>query len=100
MDEGIAAGARARQLALVLGIGLTRLQRWRRQFVGTGDGVDCRKGSHRNVSHHLSEEEHQRILLTCNEPEFAALPPGQIVPILADRGLFIGSERSFYRVLH
>ena len=31
MDEGIAAGARARQLALVLGIGLTRLQRWRRQ---------------------------------------------------------------------
>jgi hypothetical protein len=28
------------------------------------------------------------------------LPPGQIVPILADRGLYIGSERSFYRVLH
>jgi hypothetical protein len=27
------------------------------------------------------------------------LPTGQIVPVLADRGLFIGSERSFYRVL-
>ena len=26
--------------------------------------------------------------------------PGQIVPVLADRGLYIGSERSFYRVLH
>jgi putative transposase len=100
MDEGIAAGARARQLALLLGIGLTTLQRWRRQFAGEGSGVDCRKGSHRNVSHRLSAEERQRILLTCNEPEFAALPPGQIVPILADRGLFIGSERSFYRVLH
>jgi putative transposase len=62
--------------------------------------VDRRKGSHRLVSHRLSEEERKRILLTCNEPEFAALPPGQIVPILADRGLFIGSERSFYRVLH
>ena len=62
--------------------------------------MDCRKGSHRYVAHRLSEEERQRILLTCNEPEFAALPPGQIVPILADRGLFIGSERSFYRVLH
>jgi hypothetical protein len=35
-------------------------------------------------------------LLTSNEPEFAALPPGQIVPVLADRGLHIGSERSFY----
>jgi len=26
-------------------------------------------------------------MITCNEPEFAALPPGQIVPILANRGL-------------
>ena len=100
MDEGIAAGACARQLARLLGISLTTLQRWRRQFAGDGGGVDCRKGSHRYVAHRLSEEERQRILLTCNEPEFAALPPGQIVPILADRGLFIGSERSFYRVLH
>jgi len=59
-------------------------------------------------SHRLTDEERQRILLTCNEPEFAALPPGQIVPVLADRGLYnsfgedfvYGSERSFYRVLH
>lgn len=100
MDEGIAAGARARQLALLLGIGLTTLQRWRRQFAGDGDVLDRRKGSSRHVPHRLSEEERQRILLTCNEPEFAALPPGQIVPVLADRGLYIGSERSFYRVLH
>jgi transposase len=100
MDEGIAEGARASELAKLLGVGLTTLQRWRRQFAGDGDGLDRRKGSHRQVAHRLSEEERQRILLTCNEPEFAALPPGQIVPILADRGLFIGSERSFYRVLH
>ena len=93
-------GARARELAQLLGVGLTTLQRWRRQFAGDGDGVDRRKGSHRQVAHRLSEEERQRILLTCNEPEFAALPPGQIVPVLADRGLYIGSERSFYRVLH
>jgi transposase InsO family protein len=100
MDEGIAEGARASELAKLLGVGLTTLQRWRRQFAGDGDGLDRRKGSHRQVAHRLSEEERQRILLTRNEPEFAALPPGQIVPILADRGLFIGSERSFYRVLH
>jgi len=99
-EEGIASGARARELALLLGVGLTTLQRWRRQFAGDGDGVDHRKGSFRHVAHRLSEEERQRILLTCNEPEFAALPPGQIVPVLADRGLYIGSERSFYRVLH
>ena len=96
----MAAGARARKVAALLGVGLTTLQRWRRQFAGNGDGLDGRKGSHRLVSHRLSDEERQRILLTCNEPEFAALPPGQIVPVLADRGLYIGSERSFYRVLH
>ena len=96
----MADGARAQELALLLGVGLTTLQRWRRQFAGHGDGIDGRKGSHRHVAHRLSEEERQRILLTCNEPEFAALPPGQIMPVLADRGLYIGSERSFYRVLH
>ncbi len=100
LDAGMAAGARARKLAELLGVGLTTLQRWRRQFAGDGDGLDRRKGSHRLVSHRLSDEERQRILLTCTQPEFAALPPGQIVPVLADRGLYIGSERSFYRVLH
>ena len=87
LDEGMANGARARELALLLGVGLTTLQRWRRQFAGDGDGVDRRKGSCRHVAHRLREEERQRILLTCNEPEFAALPPGQIVLVLADRGL-------------
>ena len=100
LDAAVAAGARAHKVAELLDVGLTTLQRWRRQFAGVGDGLDRRKGSHRLVSHRLSDEERQRILFTCNEPEFAALPPGQIVPILADRGLYIGSERSFYRVLH
>ena len=100
VEAGRAAGARAQNLANLLCIGLSTLQRWRRQFAGDGDGVDRRKGSHRVISHRLTEEERQRILLTCNQPEFAALPPGQIVPILADQGLFIGSEHSFYRVLH
>jgi hypothetical protein len=98
--EGNANAARASELALLLGVGLTMLQRWRRLFAGDGDGIDRRKGSHRYVAHRLSEDECQRILLTCNEPEFTALPPGQIVPILADRGRYIGSERSFFRVLH
>ena len=100
LKAGLADGARAQALARLLGIGLSTLQRWRRQFAGDGDGVDRRKGSSRFVSHRLTEEERRRILLTCNQAEYAALPPGQIVPILADQGLYIGSERSFYRVLH
>ncbi|WP_432785356.1 helix-turn-helix domain-containing protein [Cyanobium sp. BSA11S] len=83
-----------------IGICLRTLKRWRKAFLGDGDGEDRRKGSPRKVAHRLSEEERQRILLTCNQPEYASLPPGQIVPALADQGLFIGSESSFYRVLH
>ena len=63
-------------------------------------GVDRRKGRPRPVSQRLSEEERQRILLTCNQPEYAPLPPGQIVPALADQGPYLRSEPSFYRVLH
>jgi transposase InsO family protein len=100
LDAGMAAGAPAGRLAELLGVGLSTLQRWRCQFAGDGDGLDRRKGSHRFVSHRLTDVERQRILLTCNQPEFAALPPGQIVPILADRGHCLGSERSFHRVLH
>ena len=59
LDAGMAAGARACKLAELLGVGLTTLQRWRRQFAGDGDGLDRRKGSPRLVSHRLTEEERQ-----------------------------------------
>jgi putative transposase len=35
----------------------------------------------------------------CNPPEYASLPPSQILPQLADKGLCHDSESSFYRVL-
>jgi transposase len=77
LDVGMAAGARSCELATLLVVGLGTLQRWRRQFTGDGDGPDGRKGSQRLVSHRLSEEELQRILLTCNQSDFLALPPGR-----------------------
>jgi len=97
-DAGMAAGARSCQMARLLGVGLTTLQRWRRRFAGDGDGTDGRKGSPRLVSHRLRDEEGQRIHLTFDQSEIAALPPGQIVShrevpspnsILADRGLYV-----------
>jgi len=49
--------------------------------------------------HKLTLAEREVILLTCHLPEFASLPPSQIVPALADLGLYYASESSFYRVL-
>ena len=47
----------------------------------------------------LSDDERIEILAVANSEEFASLPPSQIVPTLADRGLYMASESSFYRVL-
>jgi putative transposase len=94
------AGAGLLSACVEIGICLRTLKRWRRAFVGDGDGKDRRKGRPRLVVHRLSEEERQRILLTCNQPAYASLPPGLIVPALADQGLYIGSKSSFYRDLH
>ena len=100
LTEANTAGASLFSACRELGISLRTLKRWRCEFKSDGSGEDGRKGSPRQVAHRLSEEERKRILFTCNEPKYASLPPGQIVPDLADQGIFIGSERSFYRVLH
>ena len=100
IGEAHAAGAGLVSACGEIGICLRTLKRWRKACQGDGGGHDRRKGSHRLVLHKLTEKERQRILLTCNQQEYASLPPGQIVPALADQGLYIGSESSFYRVLH
>ena len=47
----------------------------------------------------LTEKERSAILDVCNAPEYAALPPTQIVPTLLDKGVYLGSESTFYRTL-
>ena len=47
----------------------------------------------------LSPSECEAIIKVCQRPEFASLPPTQIVPTLLDSGEYIASESSFYRVL-
>ncbi|MDP0588261.1 MAG: hypothetical protein QS748_03295 [Candidatus Endonucleobacter bathymodioli] len=47
----------------------------------------------------LNEWEKQKIIKTCNLPQYKSLPPSQIVQMLADEGHYIASESSFYRTL-
>lgn len=63
------------------------------------DKADKRKGALKHVSNKLSEDERNKVLQIVNSREFASLPPSQIVPTLADRGEYICSESSFYRIL-
>ena len=94
----IESGARQRLSCETVGISERTFQRW------TCEGqvhADKRPQAPRpQPANKLSDAERALILKTCHQPEHESLPPSQIVPRLADQGLYIGSESSFYRVLH
>src|SRR5690554_7999801 len=74
------------------------LKRWR----GANGTVaeDLRPEAERaEQPHKLTQAEEVAILSACNQPEYRSLPPSQIVPSLADKGLYLASESSFFRVL-
>jgi putative transposase len=98
IDEACAAGARVTEACRVVAISPRTLQRWREDGEVKTDGRQHAAQLH-EPANKLSEDERKQILAIANEPEFARMPPSQIVPILADRDCYIASESSFYRVL-
>lgn len=98
VDEAVKAGARHKRACEVIGIAASTLRRW-----VPADGAvvhDKRPTATRPVqAKQLSEEEQARLIEICSRPEFASLPPSQIVPALADQGLYCGSESTIYRLL-
>jgi len=78
-------------------VSLRTYRRWTR---GGKVQADKRPDAHRpEPSNKLRKPERQAILDAANEPIYANLPPSQIVPALLDRGVYLGSESSFYRLL-
>lgn len=96
IQEAARAGARRFKSCDILGITCRTLRRWLK-----ADSLgDKRKGATRRPSlQALSLQEKAQILEVCNRAEYQSLPPSQIVPKLADQGIYIASESSFYRVL-
>jgi putative transposase len=87
-------GARLAPACALAGIDVRTLQRWQ------SDEGDRRPDAARPVpSHALSDTERAQIIAVANEPRFGETPPARIVPALADDGIYIASESSFYRVL-
>lgn len=97
IDEATLAGAREKMACKELGISQRTLQRWKSDTTPLEDQRPVAK--HPTPKNKLSQEEVQAVLKVVNEAEFQSLPPSQIVPILADRGIYIASESSFYRIL-
>lgn len=101
IEESVTAGAARYKACAVLDLTVRTLQRWKKALQER-DLIDQRKraAQARTPANKLTAEERQTILAVCNQPEYRSLPPSQIVPMLADQGIYIGSESSFYRVLH
>ena len=93
--EAIAAGARQGPACAAISLSQRTLQRWQSDKP-RGDQRPMRLQAPKNK---LSEQERERLLSVVNSDEFGHLPPSQIVPILADRGEYIASESTLYRVL-
>ena len=58
-----------------------------------------RRGPLTSPANKLSDAERQLILATVNSSEYRDKTPSQIVPLLADKGIYIGSESSIHRIL-
>ena len=89
--EAVGNGARRSKACEVLGISMRTLQRWTRE-PESGDG---RRGPKRTPANSLSEAEKDLVVAVATSPQFRDLSPAQIVPILADYGVYIASEASF-----
>ncbi len=98
VEEAERAGARRSRISDLLGLSARTLKRWQdAQGRVRKDGRP--EASRPTPANRLSEEERQQILAICNHPDHAHLPPSQIVPMLADAGIYLASESSFYRIL-
>ena len=51
------------------------------------------------MAHRFSEEERQQVLCSVNDSRVADLTPAQIVAILAEEDIYVGSESINYRIM-
>jgi len=95
VKEAQASGARQAKACAAMGISTRTIQRWSRPKCLE----DGRLRPSHTPSNKLSDIERQAILTVCNDPQYSDLSPSKIVPSLADKGIYIASESTFYRVL-
>lgn len=96
IKEHSAAGIPKQPFCAHLGISYRTFQRWNKGF-GTKD----RRSLSKRIApaNKLSDDERNRILALVNLEKYRDLSPCKIVPLLADEGIYMASESTFYRLL-
>ena len=95
INQAREGGVKKTMACEVPGVSVRTIQRWETED-SPGDG---RQGVSRTAHNRLRDVEREMILQVVNRPEFADLPPSQIVPRLADEGRCLASESTIYRLL-
>ena len=98
IEEACSNGARLFKACEVAGISVRTVQRYRQHGTIKADGRKAAAAG-RVPPNRLNKDERDEILEISNKAEYVSLPPSQIVPDLADKGRYIASESSFYRIL-
>jgi len=95
VTDAVAQGARQHMACEMVGVAVRTLQRWQRPETAE----DGRRGPHTAPRNKLSPGERDQMVAIAARPECCNASPHQIVPRLADRGEYLASESSCYRVL-
>lgn len=82
------------QACRVAGVSARTVERWRSQPAGD----DGRCGPHRRAHNALSPIEEAQVISVLTSSRYAGLSPKQLVPQLADEGLYLASESTMYRI--
>ena len=92
--EAEAAGAHLTRACEVVGISLRTVERWRAR----PEGDDRRCGPHHRPANALTAADEAQVVAVLTSARYAGLPPKQLVPQLADEGLYLASESTMYRL--
>lgn len=93
--EAHVAGSRLKPACALLELDIRTFQRWEK----LSSLSDKRRGPITAPANKLRSEEKAHILSVVNSPEYRDQPPSQIVPNLADKDIYIGSESTMFRIL-
>lgn len=95
IEEARRAGAGIAKACDLLDITIRTYERWK----SINGEIDKRQIVKLSPPNKLTPAEQQQIIETANSPKYCNLPPCKIVPSLADEGIYLASESSFYRTL-
>jgi putative transposase len=95
VGKAVINGARKKKACDTLGVSARTMERWEQE----PEKGDLRRGPKTEPANKLTMQEQEKVIGICTSEEFKDLPPTQIVPRLADRGQYVASEATFYRVL-